>query len=241
MRHIDLDQMGAFVCQLREEERSAGTVEKYQRDVGAFAAWLAERPVSREEASAWREHLVTLGYAPATVNSMLAALNRFFQFVGWPECRVKPLRIQRLPFSGPGQRADPAGIRPPGYHSTDAGEGAAVPAAGDDLCHWDSGERGALYHSGSGLCWTSGGQAQRQGAYDLDSRQAGAKAHKVCQKKPHRLWRGIPHQGRRKLVKKTDLGGDEEPVQAGGSGESKVFPHNLRLCSHGCFTGQPGT
>lgn len=31
MRHIDLDQMGAFVCQLREEERSAGTVEKYQR------------------------------------------------------------------------------------------------------------------------------------------------------------------------------------------------------------------
>ncbi len=78
MRHIDLDQMGAFVCQLREEERSAGTVEKYQRDVGAFAAWLAERPVSREEASAWREHLVTLGYAPATVNSMLAALNRFF-------------------------------------------------------------------------------------------------------------------------------------------------------------------
>ena len=47
MRHIDLDQMGAFVCQLREEERSAGTVEKYQRDVGAFAAWLAERPVSR--------------------------------------------------------------------------------------------------------------------------------------------------------------------------------------------------
>ena len=48
MRHIDLDQMGAFVCQLREEERSAGTVEKYQRDVGAFAAWLAERPVSLE-------------------------------------------------------------------------------------------------------------------------------------------------------------------------------------------------
>ena len=98
MRHIDFDQMGAFVCQLREEERSAGTVEKYQRDVGAFAAWLAERPVSREEASAWREHLVALGYAPATVNSMLAALNRFFQFVGWPECRVKPLRIQRRLF-----------------------------------------------------------------------------------------------------------------------------------------------
>ncbi len=141
---------------------------------------------------------------------------------------MKPLRIQRRLFSGPGQRADPAGIRPPGCHSTDAGEGAAVPAAGDDLCHWDSGERGALYHSGSGLCWTSGGQAQGQGAYDLDSRQAGAKAYKVCQKKPHRLWRGIPHQGRRKLVKKTDLGGDEEPVQAGGSGRTKVFPHNLR-------------
>ena len=97
-RNLTMEQLHSFRDYLREEERSAGTVEKYQRDVGAFAAWLAERPVSREEASAWREHLVTLGYAPATVNSMLAALNRFFQFVGWPECRVKPLRIQRRLF-----------------------------------------------------------------------------------------------------------------------------------------------
>lgn len=170
MRHIDLDQMGAFVCQLREEERSAGTVEKYQRDVGAFAAWLAERPVSREEASAWREHLVTLGYAPATVNSMLAALNRFFQFVGWPECRVKPLRIQRRLFRDQDRELTRQEYDRLVTTAQTQGRERLSPAAGDDLCHWDSGERGCATHSGSGLCWTSGGQAQGQGAYDLDSR-----------------------------------------------------------------------
>ena len=75
MRHIDLDQMGAFVCQLREEERSAGTVEKYQRDVGAFAAWLAERPVSREEA----EHIITAAErAGASYDVGLMQINRWW-------------------------------------------------------------------------------------------------------------------------------------------------------------------
>ena len=69
-----------FVTQLESEGRSAGTVEKYHRDVRAFAAWLDD--LALEEASAWREHLLEQGYAPVTVNSMLSAVNRFLKFLG---------------------------------------------------------------------------------------------------------------------------------------------------------------
>ena len=57
-----------FISQLESEGRSKGTIEKYQRDVRAFAAWLDD--LDLEEASGWREYLLERGYAPVTVNSM---------------------------------------------------------------------------------------------------------------------------------------------------------------------------
>ena len=45
----------------------------------------------------WKEMLVA-AHAPATVNSMLAAVNSFLAFMGWRELRVRPLRIQRTLF-----------------------------------------------------------------------------------------------------------------------------------------------
>ena len=85
-----------FVTQLESEGRSAGTVEKYHRDVRAFAAWLDD--LALEEASAWREHLLEQGYAPVTVNAMISSLNGFFVYLGWEECKVKLLKIQRRTF-----------------------------------------------------------------------------------------------------------------------------------------------
>lgn len=38
------------------------------------------------------------GYQPANINSMLAVIDPFFRFVGWEDCRVKYLRIQRRIF-----------------------------------------------------------------------------------------------------------------------------------------------
>ena len=95
---IRAEQIAAFVKALRDEDRSSGTIEKYSRDVRAFAAWLGERPVTRETTAAWRDALLREGYAPATINSMLAAVNHFFRFMGWEDCRVKALRLQRRMF-----------------------------------------------------------------------------------------------------------------------------------------------
>ena len=97
-RIITAEGIQTFARALQAEERLPGTREKYLRDLRAFAAWLGEAPVTRERASAWKESLIRRGFAPVTVNSMAAAINKFFTFAGWPECRVKALRIQRRPF-----------------------------------------------------------------------------------------------------------------------------------------------
>ena len=88
----------AFAAYLRSEERSAGTIEKYLRDVRAFARWLDRRALTRENAAAWRDALLARRRAPATINSMLSALNRFLRFLGREDCRIRFLRLQRRTF-----------------------------------------------------------------------------------------------------------------------------------------------
>ena len=91
-------QIQAYTRHLQLEERSPATVEKYLRDVRAFALWLNGRTISKELTSEWKTHLVAQNYAPATVNAMLSAVNGLFAFLNWGECRVKFLKIQRRLF-----------------------------------------------------------------------------------------------------------------------------------------------
>lgn len=91
-------QIAAFSELLMKAERSTGTIEKYRRDVQSFAAWLNGREVTREAAAGWKHYLQEQGYNPATINSMLVALNRFFDFMGWHICRVNTLKLQRRLF-----------------------------------------------------------------------------------------------------------------------------------------------
>ena len=53
--------------------------------------------VTKETAIQYKEHLKKK-YKPASVNSMLAAVNRFFREMGWFGCIVKALKIQREAF-----------------------------------------------------------------------------------------------------------------------------------------------
>lgn len=86
-----------FEQHLIAEEKSAATIEKYRRDVRGFFMFLGDRRISKEETVAYKEYLAGR-YAPASVNSMLIALNCFLRFIGMPDCCVKPLKIQRQIF-----------------------------------------------------------------------------------------------------------------------------------------------
>ena len=96
--NLTLAQIEAFRGHLLAEERAPGTVEKYQRDLRAFLRWLDGRAVTQERAAEWKTELLATSHAPVTVNSMVAALNGLFGFLGWDDCRVKFLRIQRRAF-----------------------------------------------------------------------------------------------------------------------------------------------
>ena len=93
---MNITELQRFSAQLTSEGRSRGTIEKYLRDVRAFAAWLND--LGLEEAAGWREYLVERGYAAVTVNSMLSAVNRFLRFLGREDCKIKFLRVQRKAF-----------------------------------------------------------------------------------------------------------------------------------------------
>ena len=92
-----------FQQYLWQEERSAGTIENYLRHLRQFAAFLNGGPVTKERASAWKDNLLEQGYAPVSVNAMLAAVNKFLDWSGWMEYRVRPLRIQRRLFRDAGR------------------------------------------------------------------------------------------------------------------------------------------
>ena len=97
------ERIAAYGRNLATEERSHGTIENYLRHVRIFAAWLNGTPATKEQAAGWKEYLISQGYAPTTINSMLAALNGLFRFLGWDECRVKFLKVQRRLFRDAGR------------------------------------------------------------------------------------------------------------------------------------------
>ena len=102
-RQRTLQQIERYAHHLLLEEKSAATIEKYLRDVRAFACWLDGREISKEVTSEWKSHLITQGYAPATINAMLSALNSLLEYLGLQECRVKFLKIQRRLFRDAGR------------------------------------------------------------------------------------------------------------------------------------------
>ena len=105
MHHSTLSagQITAYRRHLSREEKSAATLAKYLHDVQAFAAWLGSRPVTKETAAAWKTALAAEHYAPTTINAKLSALNGLFRFLGWNDCRVKFLKVQRRLFREPDQ------------------------------------------------------------------------------------------------------------------------------------------
>lgn len=95
---MEQENLTAFQNTLRREERAEGTIEKYVRDVRAFLAFLGNDPLYKETVASWKGALSAHGRAPVTINSMLAALNRYLRFIGREDCRVSFLKIQRKVF-----------------------------------------------------------------------------------------------------------------------------------------------
>ena len=98
---ITADLISAYGCYLKQEERTPATLEKYLRDVRAFALWLDGKAVTKEAVTDWKERLLVERRAPSTVNAALSALNGLFRFLGWEGCRARFVKVQRRLFRDP--------------------------------------------------------------------------------------------------------------------------------------------
>ena len=95
---ITTDQLTQFRALLKNEEKSAATLNKYLRDIQRFALWLGDTPMERDAMLDYKADLMR-HYAAGSVNSILAALNRFLRMIAREDCRVHRLRIQYQAYS----------------------------------------------------------------------------------------------------------------------------------------------
>ena len=84
-----------FGSHLRSEEKSGATVEKYLRDVRAFAKFAGSAEITKEIVIEFKRGLLCGGYAVRSVNSMLASLNSLFSFLNRHDLKVKTVKVQR--------------------------------------------------------------------------------------------------------------------------------------------------
>ena len=91
-------ELAGFARRLREEEYAGGSIELYLRSARKLAAWLGERRLEKAAVLEWKDSLLAEGLSPATVNSMLAAVNRLFRFLDREDCRVRAIKIQKALF-----------------------------------------------------------------------------------------------------------------------------------------------
>ncbi len=89
-----------YLDYLRQEERSAATIEKYGRYVRAFLLHLGGAAVTRDAVIAFKE-AVAAKYTASGANGMLAAVNSFLDYLGRGELKTRLLRVQRRMFLSP--------------------------------------------------------------------------------------------------------------------------------------------
>lgn len=96
-RILKSKKMQEFEVYLRNEERSAATIEKYLRDVRFFASFVRDKEIDKQTVLDYKGKIGDC-YAVASANSMIAALNCFFRYCGWFDLCIKQFKMQRKIF-----------------------------------------------------------------------------------------------------------------------------------------------
>ena len=98
MMRITINMINRYKDYLLNEEKSNVTIEKYARDIRTFYTWMEGRELTKSLVLAYKETLIEK-YSPASVNSVIAALNGFFEYNEWFGLKVKSLKLQKAIFT----------------------------------------------------------------------------------------------------------------------------------------------
>ena len=93
-RIITNQTINSFKNYLVENEKSTATIDKYMRDIRCFSEYSTECILDKALVLNYKG-MLEQKYAVRSANSMLAALNAFFRFLGWHDLCVKQFKVQK--------------------------------------------------------------------------------------------------------------------------------------------------
>jgi len=94
---ITRQEIKAYASYLQEQEKSSATIRMYIHDLEVILEHFNGTELTKTALIDWKNHLIEQ-YAAASVNTFLAALNGFLNFMGWHDLKVKALKVQRQMF-----------------------------------------------------------------------------------------------------------------------------------------------
>lgn len=105
---ISLKTIQKFSRFLKSNDRSSATISKYIADLKTFYNFLPEEVMTDESSTnteqkkilselslpSWRDHLISCGLAPRTINTRIAMCNNFLRFLKREDWQVSPLPLE---------------------------------------------------------------------------------------------------------------------------------------------------
>lgn len=96
-RTISGRKINEYCLWLQQNEMSQGTIHKYRYYLKQFEQFLGGGVVDKESVIIWKEAL-RRNLSPVTVNGALAALNGFFGYSGWNDCKARLIKVKKNVF-----------------------------------------------------------------------------------------------------------------------------------------------
>ncbi len=95
---IDKEKISEFREYLKERENAEATIKKYTTDITTFFRYLGSNLIiDKQKILRYKEWLLHR-YAVSSVNSMLAALNQFLDYLNLSSMKVKRVKVQKSLF-----------------------------------------------------------------------------------------------------------------------------------------------
>jgi site-specific recombinase XerD len=89
-----------YKISLYEQEKSKSTIQKYMCDLGKLVKYAGNRGLNKILVIEYKEYLRNeKHYKTSSINSFLVAANRFFEYMGWYELRIKTYQVQKEAFT----------------------------------------------------------------------------------------------------------------------------------------------
>ena len=207
MRTIDETTLQSYKNHIYTQEKSQNTIDKYIRDIRTFTAWLQtqeHKDITKDCVIRYKKYLEA-HYRPSSTNSMLTALNGFFEYTGWHD-----LKDPAKPHLRAGKRDDARRIRKTHQNRKRAGQPPSCHDHRDHRRHRHPRQRACVHHSGCRKDRKNQHILQRKTPRDLFDTETKKETARLLQKEKHQKRSGIHHKKRKPGGPQQHLDGNEK-------------------------------